>query len=378
MSEQALRPTVAFPSSSHACAHRRLFEFAPEGYLATNEEGRIQTANRVASAILRVPRSGLVGRPLDALVCARDRWRFRSRLARLRASGRRGVEEWQVRLQPPGTEALEAALTVARLPAPEDSRVALLWAVRDITRRKHVEKELKDSERRYRSLYRRMLAHRDQLRVLSSRFLLAKEEQAKLIAHQLHDEAGQITASAHLALAELARELPAAALGRLEEIEGFLNEIEGRLRRLSHELRPTILDDLGLGPALEFLAEGFSARTQIEIAVEGSTGGRLNPLVETAVYRIVQEALTNVARHSRAAHASIRLRRRRDALVCSVRDDGGGFDPRRLERASRGPRGLGLLGVRERLDALGGGLQIFSSPEEGTELLVTVPLRRRR
>ena len=274
-------------------------------------------------------------------------------------------------------EPLDAALTIAPLKEAAGKPV-LLWAVRDITRRKQMESRLKESERRHRSLYRQMLAHRNQLRVLSARFLSAKEEQAKLMAHQLHDEAGQITASAHLALAELGRDLPAPARERLHEVEDFLTEIEARLRRLSHELRPTILDDLGLGPALEFLAEGFAARTQIPITVEGSTRGRIDPVVETAIYRIVQEALTNVARHARAARAWIRLGRGSGGMSCSVRDDGIGFDVERLGRVGRRPRGIGLVGVRERLDALGGSLRLWSRPGAGTELRVTIPVRRVR
>jgi signal transduction histidine kinase len=219
-----------------------------------------------------------------------------------------------------------------------------------------------------------MLAHRDALRNLSARYLLAKEEEAKRIAHQLHDEAGQITASIHLALAEIGRELPDPGRERLREVTGYLDDIEDRLRRLSHELRPTILDDLGLRPALEFLAEGFTSRTGIPIRVEGTTEGRVDPLVETAIYRVVQEALTNIARHSAASGASIRLRHEHDRLRCTIRDDGVGFDTTLLRRRGAGRSGLGLLGMRERLDALGGRVQIRSTPGGGTELAFAVPL----
>jgi signal transduction histidine kinase len=239
-----------------------------------------------------------------------------------------------------------------------------------------MERRLKERERQYRSLYLQVVAHRDALRNLSARYLHAKEEEAKRIAHQLHDEAGQITASIHLALAEIGRELPEPGRERLRQVGSYLDEIEDRLRRLSHELRPTILDDLGLRPALEFLAEGFSARTGIPIRVEGKTDGRVDPLVETAVYRVVQEALTNIARHSSAGDASIRLVHARERLRCTVRDDGVGFAANRLRRGGGGGRGLGLLGVRERLDALGGQVRIRSAPGAGTELSVLIPLPR--
>ncbi|HYV42851.1 MAG TPA: ATP-binding protein, partial [Thermoanaerobaculia bacterium] len=256
-------------------------------------------------------------------------------------------------------------------------RSRLLCAVRDITRRKRIERRLKERERQYRNLYRQMLSHRDALRILSARYLHAREEEAKRIAHQLHDEAGQITASIHLALAEIGGGLPAPDRERLQQVTASLDEIEERLRRLSHELRPTILDDLGLRPALEFLAEGFSARSGIAIRVEGTMKGRVDPVIETTIYRVVQEALTNIARHSSAGDATIKLTREHERLRCTIRDDGVGFDTKLVRPGDGGHRGLGLLGIRERLDALGGRMQIRSTPAAGTELSVAVPIQRR-
>lgn len=122
----------------------------------------------------------------------------------------------------------------------------------------------------------------------------------------------------------------------------LLDRIEEHLRRLSHELRPTILDDLGLFPAIEFLAQGVSRRMGLPITMEGSTEGRLPPLIETALYRIVQEALTNVTKHAQATRVTVRLQREVRKICCSIRDDGIGFDvPAVLAR--RGERGLGLI-----------------------------------
>jgi signal transduction histidine kinase len=199
------------------------------------------------------------------------------------------------------------------------------------------------------------------------------EEQAKQIAHSLHDEAGQLLASVHLALRDVGREMPDHARGRLHEVHGLLDQIEEQLRRLSHELRPTILDDLGLLPALEFLADGVSKRMVLPITVEASTQGRLPPVIETALYRCVQESLTNVGKHAQASHVTVRLQRETPGIRCSIRDDGVGFDVPGV-MARRGERGLGLIGIRERLSAIGGTLQITSTPGRGTELLITVPL----
>jgi PAS domain S-box-containing protein len=357
-----------------AVAHyRALFDFAPDGYLATDGHGKILEANRVAGALLHVRPSVLTGRSLAGFICPNDRREFQSRLTALRRSGRPAIEELRIRLQPVAGEPRDAALTGAKVPV--DHRVALAWSLRDIRKRTRVERRLKESEQRYLSLYRQMLTSRDELRFLAAKSLHVREEESRRIARELHDEAGQVTASIHLALAEIVEELPESARTRLDGVRELLDELEDRLRRLSHELRPTILDDLGLGPALEFLAKGFTARSGISAAVDGTTKGRLEPVVETAVYRIVQEALTNIARHARATRASIRLSREAKALRCSIRDNGVGLRGDPFAAGPSGRRGLGLLGIRERLDALGGKLNVRSRAGIGTELRVNIPIR---
>ncbi len=199
------------------------------------------------------------------------------------------------------------------------------------------------------------------------------EEEAKRIAHALHDEAGQLLGSVHLALEEFARELPPGARGRLHTVKELLDQIEEELRRLSHELRPTVLDDLGLLPALEFLADRVAKRSGLVITVRGSTEGRLAPPVETALYRSVQEALTNVARHAQATQVHVEIRRGERSIQCSIRDDGVGFDVSGVQER-RGDRGLGLIGIRERAGRLGGTLSIRSTPGQGAEVLMTIPL----
>lgn len=199
------------------------------------------------------------------------------------------------------------------------------------------------------------------------------EHEIQRIAHAVHDEAGQLLSAVHLALAELARDLPSPIRSRLQSLTGLLNQIEEQLRRLSHELRPTILDDLGLGPALRFLADGISKRTGLAISVKTGLQARLPKTVETTVYRIAQEALANAAKHSGARSAKIQLERVGRTLRCAVTDNGAGFDVS-AALASQPRKGLGLLGMQERVNAIGGTLKIRSIFGKGTELLIQLPL----
>ena len=197
------------------------------------------------------------------------------------------------------------------------------------------------------------------------------EDEAKRIAHALHDEAGALLATAHIAVEEVAQSLPPGKRSGFPRIREILVEIEKELRRLSHELRPTILDDLGLMPALDFLTKGVAGRTGLGIRVEGSVASRMPPSVETTLYRTVQEALNNVVKHAHATRVVVRVSRDDRGVRLEVRDDGIGF-------ASKGTdgeeRGLGLAGIQERADSLHGTLHIDSTPGRGTELIMILPL----
>jgi len=200
------------------------------------------------------------------------------------------------------------------------------------------------------------------------------EEEAGRIAHALHDEAGGILASARMKLDLAARVPPEDLLERLEQVRQLLDQTGEQLRHLSHELRPIILDDLGPVPALDYLAQGLAKRTGLEIVIDGHLDRRTEPAVELALYRAVQEALNNVARHARnATRATVRISRQRSQIHCTIEDDGSGFDPETV-LADSGHTTMGLAGIRERVHAVGGSLDIDSSAA-GTVISVRVPDR---
>jgi signal transduction histidine kinase len=158
-----------------------------------------------------------------------------------------------------------------------------------------------------------------------------------------------------------------------DEVRHMLELIELQLREISHDLRPAVLDDLGLIPALQCLVERASKRSGIAMSLSDPVPGRLPSGVETAIYRFVQESLTNAAKHAKATRVEIRLRHDVNEVQCSVRDNGAGFDMNEV-LSRRGSRGLGLVGIRERVESIGGRVSIHSLPGLGTELLVTIPL----
>jgi two-component system, NarL family, sensor histidine kinase DevS len=202
------------------------------------------------------------------------------------------------------------------------------------------------------------------------RVVEAQELERRRLARELHDETGQASTSILLGLKGLEeRTGDEASRAAAEELRELVVSTLQDVRRLAVELRPTALDDFGLVAALERLADSFAEQTGISVDFETALANeRLPAEVETALYRIVQESLTNVVKHARARRVSILLARRAGVVKAVVEDDGRGFDPTELR-----DDGFGLVGMRERLALLGGRLEVESRPESGTTIAAEVP-----
>jgi signal transduction histidine kinase len=207
---------------------------------------------------------------------------------------------------------------------------------------------------------------RDALR----RVVAGQELERRRLARELHDETGQALTSILLGLKGLEDAKDGPEISRsVAELRELVVETLQDVRRLAVELRPKALDDFGLVAALERLAETFAEQTGIGVHVEAALGdARLTPEVETAVYRIVQEALTNVIKHAQAGTVSLVLTRKGDRVVTVIEDDGRGFDPAQADDAR-----LGLVGMRERIALVDGRLSVESRPGEGTTIVAEVP-----
>lgn len=211
-------------------------------------------------------------------------------------------------------------------------------------------------------------------REIMEQVIAAQEKERARVARDLHDEVGSGLTSLLLGLSPLEGSVPDsdAARRHTAELKALINRLLGQVRRLAFELRPTILDDLGLGAALSRLAQDVSSRHGLVVDLEAEALdelGRLGPNLESTVYRVVQEALTNVVRHSGAAECGVLVGRDGDRLRVIIEDDGSGFD---LDGVRSGA--LGLRGMKERAALVGGAVRISSTPGAGTSVILEVPV----
>jgi len=213
----------------------------------------------------------------------------------------------------------------------------------------------------------------DQLRALTARLQSVREEERKRVAREIHDQLGQALTAIKLDLSSLVRGVPAAHSSLLEKGTPLLRLVDETIesvRRISTELRPGMLDDLGLAATVEWAAEEFAGRTGTKCLLDLATEQiAADPETATAVFRIFQETLTNVARHANASQVRIRLAEENGDLTLEVRDDGRGIREEELASANS----LGILGMRERALLLGGTLTITGEPGKGTTVRIRIP-----
>ena len=207
---------------------------------------------------------------------------------------------------------------------------------------------------------------------LSAKLVQAQEAERRALSMELHDEVGQSLSAVLVELKNLSirldAQVPAASRNNIESIKGLVEGTVRVVRNMALLLRPSMLDDLGLIPALRWQAREMSKRTSMDVGVATElTGDNLPEGYKTCLYRVVQEALHNCERHSHATTVRIRVHRQNGRLILSIQDDGVGFDVRQV-------KGLGLLGMEERVTRLGGTFGIDSEIGAGTMLTVELPV----
>jgi signal transduction histidine kinase len=219
------------------------------------------------------------------------------------------------------------------------------------------------------TLVRQMEWQTAELARVSWHMLEDQEATARRFSHELHDELGQSLTAVKTNLAALEPD-GAISRERVNDCLRLVDESIGNVRQMSQLLRPTILDDFGLEAGLRWLCDGFAGRTGIAVDLQSSHSGRLPEETETHLYRIAQEALTNVARHSGAKHVAVKLESRGEAIHLRIQDDGRGLPGKPAEG-----RGVGMIGMRARARSAGGDLMVSSRPGQGVVIEVRVPMR---
>jgi PAS domain S-box-containing protein len=269
-------------------------------------------------------------------------------------------------------------------------------STRDITEHKRAEEDLRHSQERYRILAESLetqvqertleleqrnndvLSQAEQLRDLSVHLMEMQDEERRRIARELHDSAGQTIAMLMMNLGEIAKEAAAvnAGLSALaEESRKYAQELNQEIRTTSYLLHPPLLDETGLRAALEWYADGLKRRAGLEVEITIDTGlERPSRALELAIFRIAQECLTNIHRHSGSKTAHIRIARLEASLCVEVRDEGHGIAADKLSRIQKSGGGVGLRGMRERVRQFSGTVAIESRPGEGTKVSVMLPL----
>jgi len=222
--------------------------------------------------------------------------------------------------------------------------------------------------------------HRQELQRLSAQLIAAREAESQRISQELHDVIGQALTAVSINLAQIKQDMPAGAppaiWERLAESEALTAKTLAQTRRLSLELRPAMLDELGLLPTLRWYIHKFGRRLNIRGTFQASSvKQRLSPELEIVLYRVVQEGLTNVARHAKASQVEVNLYCQEDQLILTITDDGVGFNVQQVNRAENVDGRLGFLGISERISLFDGYLDIESDLGKGTQLKITIPLQ---
>ena len=239
------------------------------------------------------------------------------------------------------------------------------------------EDEIKMLAVNFNEMAKTLMEKMKQERKYLSQIIETQENERRRISRELHDEIGQALTAIKFNLDMIEKELPQqlpGLRGRLGETKSLSNQTLTAMRQLSMDLRPTMLDDLGLVPTLRWYIQNFSNRMNIRTHFEAiGFDAKLPAQIETAFYRIIQEALSNVAKHSGADHIEISLENKNLTLYASIIDNGKGFDLEKVLHPESPERGFGIIGMQERVSLLGGHIDIQSKPGLGTHIHIEVP-----
>lgn len=382
-----------------------LYDFAPVGYFSLDERGEILEVNLTGAALLGAERSRLIHQRLPRFVAPASQPGFLDFLERVFAGTGKQVCEARL-LQKDGTafwadfHAVSAVslsgphkwcrlavsdITALRRAQEAQRRLEALAAAneelkREIVRRQAVESALQQSRQHQAELLEASRHMQGQLRHLSHQILQAQEEERKRISRELHDEITQTLVGINVQLEALTRQVkvnPRQVEQMIARTQRLVEKSVTVVHQFARELRPTALDDLGLIATLHSFLKDFMKRTGLRVHFTTFASGRIDALdnaTRTVLYRVAQEALTNVAHHAQASRVELSLLNCRGTLLMQIKDNGKSFEVERVLHPKKYKR-LGLLGMRERVEMVGGEFSIESAPGQGTTIRAQVPFR---
>ncbi len=347
--------------SSSAARMGGIIHASMEAIVSVDENQHIVIFNPAAETMFRCKAEDTIGSPLSRFIPERFRDTHHRHVERFGITGtsdrQMGKQRDLYGLRANGEEfPIEASISQIT----ENGRKLYTVMLRDITRRKQDEAALDES--------------RLQLRELAASVQNAREEEKNHIARELHDDLGQSLTALKMDLSLLANKLPATdrfSADKIKSMRGLIDDTVTSVRRIASDLRPVMLDDLGLMPAIDWLTHDFSQRTGINVKLNIANHNiRLDKDAETALYRAIQEALTNVARHAKAMQITISMAHSNQGFTVKICDDGTGISV----EDQRKRKSLGLLGMRERVQILGGQMNVSGAPGEGTAIEIILPV----
>lgn len=368
-----------------------LYDFAPVGYFTLDEASRILEVNLTGAALLGVVRSQLIRRTLASFVVPASQVVFRTFLESVFAGRPKQIDEVEllknggspdwVSLHGLVTEVLNGSGPRCRVVV---SNIGALKRAEEAQR--HVEalaltnRELREEVARRRVVETALKQSDEQLRRLSHQILQAQEEERRRISRELHDEITQTLVGINVNLENLARETtvsPEEFRGQIALTQKLVEQSVNIVHQFALELRPPSLDDLGLIDSLHSLMRDFMKRTGVRGTLTAFAGvEKLSGTQRTVVYRVVQSALSNVGRHARATRVTVNIHNRTDIVEVEIADNGISFDIKRALN-KRHNKHLGLLGMRERVEMIGGAFAVESAPGQGTTVRARIPFRKR-
>jgi PAS domain S-box-containing protein len=289
--------------------------------------------------------------------------------------------EFEVRCKNGGF--LTALVTLSPVVDDRGTTIHIVGVSQDLTGRKQTEDELRkirtELEKRVQEGTAELNKANESLRDLSARLLKLRDEEARRLARELHDSVGQLLAAISMNIAKVQSQsykLDEAGAKAVAEDKLLIEQVNNEVRTISHLLHPPLLDELGLGSTLRSYVDEFSERSMLKTQLEISSDfGRLSTDLETAVFRIVQECLTNIRHHSGSKTGAIRIFRQNGEVIIVAQDSGKGISPDKLSMISDGRSGVGFRGMRERIRRLGGTLEIHSD-RRGTVITASLPLEQ--